>query len=777
MRPVHTRGRKDRGLRFAVGAGLLVLLAGLVWLAVVLLTQGVARAASWASVFGTSLAIALALVTLVTWRSGQPPAVGQPARSDQLDQAVTDLAEVVHHQWRQEAAVRSLRRREPIRIRLSRTARPVAAVLPEDVVPGRPEPAEQRDHDVPHVLTLFRTLQARQLVVLGAPGAGKTVLALLFTLSLLDSLVPGEPVPVLLSASSWDPRTEHLHTWLARRILEEYPALANQDRYGPNAAEQMVIQERVMAVLDGLDEMPAALLPQAIAALDTAVTNEKYPLVVTCRGDEYETAVRRSGETLTRATVLEIEPVELDDAAAFLMATGPSAPDRWRPVLDQLRVQPDRPLAQALTNPLMVSLARTGYAAPASDHPNQLLDLPDQAAVEYHLLEEFIPAAYQDSPSPPGTPSTSAQKQYSPDQALRWLTFLARHCDTGDLAWWQLVDTIPRSTRGISVGLPLGVLVGFMNVGFMNVLAGMGVIHTTHRFEGLLYALYGGSLSGLVTGLAYGVRQRPEPVQIEMRFRGTLVPFLRWLVLGLALGVGVGSGCGLPLGWVLAVGVVFGCALATPVWLDIPAEVAKVSSPGVVLQQDRTAAYAFSLVAALPFGLAEGLLVRFPPGLAFGVIGGGGAILVRGLMGSLAAGIVGGRAYGRVGGFIFALTNAVGGGLVLALTNAVGGGLAFELSHPGSHEILGVILGLAVGLIVGGLGVLSRAWGVYTLSRIWLALRGELPWRLMRFLEDAHRREVLRQSGATYQFRHARVQEHLAHSDPSTQKSLPTPSS
>lgn len=33
----------------------------------------------------------------------------------------------------------------------------------------------------------------------------------------------------------------------------------------------------------------------------------------------------------------------------------------------------------------------------------------------------------------------------------------------------------------------------------------------------------------------------------------------------------------------------------------------------------------------------------------------------------------------------------------------------------------------------------------------------------MRFLEDAHRRGVLRQSGATYQFRHARVREHLAH--------------
>jgi hypothetical protein len=71
----------------------------------------------------------------------------------------------------------------------------------------------------------------------------------------------------------------------------------------------------------------------------------------------------------------------------------------------------------------------------------------------------------------------------------------------------------------------------------------------------------------------------------------------------------------------------------------------------------------------------------------------------------------------------------------------------------------------------------ARDWSNVSSSRIWLALRGEQPWRLMRFLEDAHRRGVLRQSGATYQFRHARVQDHLAHTDPTTQKSLPTPSS
>jgi hypothetical protein len=58
-----------------------------------------------------------------------------------------------------------------------------------------------------------------------------------------------------------------------------------------------------------------------------------------------------------------------------------------------------------------------------------------------------------------------------------------------------------------------------------------------------------------------------------------------------------------------------------------------------------------------------------------------------------------------------------------------------------------------------------NAWGHWlVLARLWLPLRGRVPWAVMAFLEDAHRRGALRQAGAVYQLRHARLQDHLARS-------------
>jgi hypothetical protein len=102
------------------------------------------------------------------------------------------------------------------------------------------------------------------------------------------------------------------------------------------------------------------------------------------------------------------------------------------------------------------------------------------------------------------------------------------------------------------------------------------------------------------------------------------------------------------------------------------------------------------------------------------------------LLGSFAGAAVGAGAGAIIGGHVTGLLVATVGGV------AYGSGYGF----------------------LAGLKYAASAW--FTLSRCWFAARGSLPWQLMAFLEDAHRRGVLRQMGGVYQFRHLRLQDHLA---------------
>ncbi|MGI5453322.1 NACHT domain-containing protein [Streptomyces sp. CA-249302] len=76
-----------------------------------------------------------------------------------------------------------------------------------------------------------------------------------------------------------------------------------------------------------------------------------------------------------------------------------------------------------------------------------------------------------------------------------------------------------------------------------------------------------------------------------------------------------------------------------------------------------------------------------------------------------------------------------------------------------------VHIGTQLWLPLGTAALALSAWGRFTVTRVWLAATGRMPWRLMAFLEDAHRRGVLRRSGAYFEFRHLRLQGHLAGED------------
>src|SRR5918999_1745744 len=343
--------------------------------------------------------------------------------------ALTRLAATVTWQWRNEVAGRGVQQPVPLRVRWSSTGRPVAAerdvVLDEDATEWREVPLEGH---LDEIVTTFTGLPHRQLVVLGGPGAGKSVMATLLTLGLVtgwQSSQPDEPVAVLLALASWDPDGEDVETFLARRLAEEYGFLADPAPGGTTVAEYLLAHRRLVAVLDGLDELPAERHGPAVEALDRFAA-AGHPLVLTCRAEEYEHAVTATGAVLSRAAVLELLPVDVADVIAFLRHPAP-ARARWEPVLEHLREHPDGQLATVLSTPLMVSLARARYLAPFTD-PTELLDRDPQELREA-LIDGFVLALYRDS------------RDYPPGKAMRWLSYLAYQLDgagTRELWWWTL---------------------------------------------------------------------------------------------------------------------------------------------------------------------------------------------------------------------------------------------------------------------------------------------------------------------------------------------------
>lgn len=465
--------------------------------------------------------------------------VGVPPEA-RTDAAVRRLAEAVRHQWTAESKILFPRSPERLRLAWASTGRPV-----------QPAGAARDDlrGDVSELAARFRELPVRHLVVLGAPGAGKTVLAIRLLLDLVDPDDPHEPVPVLLPLSAWDPGPP-LHDWMAGRLAEDHPFLDRE------TAADLLAARKVMPVLDGLDELAPHLRTVLVERLDRWAGDDR-PLVLTCRGDEYERAVGRSGSPLSRAPVVEIGDVEAADAAAYLRAAAIGGDTRWDALLARLADDPDGPVGEALSTPLMVELLRTAYRSPATD-PAELLDaerFPTREAIEGHLIDRFVPAVY----APAQRPAHRA------DRAQRWLGFLARRMrrhGTMDLSWgeiWTLPSalllTLPFALGG---GLVFGSMFG----------TGRGLVAAA------LFALVAaGSLIPGATAALAGGRDLTDPVALLRRLRGgsagwaLLVAVAAGLLIGTWFGAGLDASAGKTAGYALGLAAMFAVgALASTAW-------------------------------------------------------------------------------------------------------------------------------------------------------------------------------------------------------------------
>ncbi|HWO65543.1 MAG TPA: NACHT domain-containing protein [Umezawaea sp.] len=359
-----------------------------------------------------------------------------------LDEAASQLAAAVRSQWVREVESRRAYDPRPLRVRWH--------PAPVDLVDHQTNLTRQHDGpplagELAGIVELYRQVPEGRMLVLGRPGSGKTILAVHFLLTVLSSrdLVGGR-IPVLFSLGSWNPAMP-LRDWLAEQLARDYPI-------GLRLATDLVEDKRVLPVLDGFDEIADGLHAGALERLNATT----MPLVVTSRPDEFRSAIEATARRLSRAVVVELEDLTPADRADYLTRTthrtvvldGRTVP-LWDPVLEHdLDSTASRNLAQALSTPLMVGLARTVYGESTNADPQVLLDVerfPTARHVEQHLLASWVPSVYR-----------------SPDHADRaehWLGFLARHLrrsDTPNLTWWRLDNSVPWALRALLTSVTIG---------------------------------------------------------------------------------------------------------------------------------------------------------------------------------------------------------------------------------------------------------------------------------------------------------------------------------
>jgi hypothetical protein len=421
--------------------GLVLLAAGPLWVAREILTSSdpVSSATLWAGLLAP-VAIAVPVITLALPRLWQSPARLEPSPGPTLDA----LAQALTTRWQEAANRDGLLTPAPIPLNWSPVSGTPTAPGAFSPLPGVQEMSQRVFNlggRLEHLYRLYGSTRTGRLVVSGAPGSGKTASSILLCLHALDqrsrSDVPTSlPVPVILDLGEWDPASESTTDWLIRKMTEVFPPLQ-----APSGAKELlaiVHAGQVAFLLDGFDEIPEAVQPKVMRALNRAPAR----IVVFSGSDALERVGKRA--RLSGAVVVRLDPVDGNDAADYLeRALDRPGPSEHPQLLRAMRDPGQDQFTQDLRTPLSITLLRD--TLDTNEDIAYLLNQAGESSPEVarYLMGLLIPAAY--SPQ-----DGVASSRFGEVQALRTLTLIAAILESAGVrqfGWWEIRYWAPSGPR------------------------------------------------------------------------------------------------------------------------------------------------------------------------------------------------------------------------------------------------------------------------------------------------------------------------------------------
>ncbi len=243
----------------------------------------------------------------------------------------------------------------------------------------------------------------RTLLILGEPGAGKTVTLL----KLAESLVVraqsdlSQPLPVVINLSSWR-KSQSIADWLIQELHQIYGL-------SKSLGNNWIKAEQLLFLLDGLDEVNSKEHNDCVRALNLFIAEHGLTEMVICsRIGEYENL----DERLKLRNAIYVQPLTRSQINRFLTQAGESLSAL------KLVLQNNDELMSFASSPLILSImsfAYKGFSAgsltavdTATDHKEQLFDTYINRMLERR-----------------GTTT----KDYSKQQTIRWLVWLAQRME------------------------------------------------------------------------------------------------------------------------------------------------------------------------------------------------------------------------------------------------------------------------------------------------------------------------------------------------------------
>ncbi len=249
-----------------------------------------------------------------------------------------------------------------------------------------------------------------RLLVIGEPGAGKTSLLL----QLADALLQRREnrVPVILNLATWNETYKNFEHWL----LETLPRAGSVSKA---YAKTLVLEDRLLPLFDGLDEVKAEHRQACLDAIAQYGQVAEHQYVICSRTREYA----EIGEAPVYAQI-ELQPLKAEQIRAELEN---SAQPEAKFLLHAIAQDPL--LAEVVRNPFYFNTTQLLLASMKS-YASLGIQACTVEELQVALVEKFVAQQL----------NTTVKTAFSAEKSRKWLGFMAKKMEENGLVVFGLID-------------------------------------------------------------------------------------------------------------------------------------------------------------------------------------------------------------------------------------------------------------------------------------------------------------------------------------------------